>query len=145
LGIVIVEDDVEIGANVTVDRARFDKTVIGKGTKIDNLVQIAHNVIIGQNCLIVAQVAIAGSVTIGNNVIIAGQAAVVGHVSIGDNCIVMAQSGVNKDLPAGTAVWGTPAKPADLARKISACVQNLPKMHESLRELKKKVEELERK
>jgi UDP-3-O-[3-hydroxymyristoyl] glucosamine N-acyltransferase len=145
LGIVIVEDDVEIGANVTVDRARFDKTVIGKGTKIDNLVQIAHNVIIGQNCLIVAQVAIAGSVTIGNNVIIAGQAAVVGHVSVGDNCIVMAQSGVNKDLPAGTAVWGTPAKPADLARKISACVQNLPKMHESLRELKKKVEELERK
>jgi len=145
VGMVIIGDDVEIGANVTIDRARFDKTVIGKGTKIDNLVQIAHNVIIGENCLIVAQAAIAGSTTIGNNVILAGQVGVTGHITIGDNSIVMAQSGVSKSLPAGSVVWGTPAKPEHLAKEISACVQNLPRMREALNELKKKIEELEKK
>jgi UDP-3-O-[3-hydroxymyristoyl] glucosamine N-acyltransferase len=144
VGTVVVEDDVEIGANVTVDRARFDKTVIGKGTKIDNLVQIAHNVTIGKNCLIVAQVGISGSTEIGNNVILAGKVGVVGHIKIGDNSIVMAQSGVIKSLPEGSIVWGFPAKPADLARKISACIQNLPKMHETLRGLKNKIEEFEK-
>jgi UDP-3-O-[3-hydroxymyristoyl] glucosamine N-acyltransferase len=144
VGTVVVEDDVEIGANVTVDRARFDKTVIGKGTKIDNLVQIAHNVIIGRNCLIVAQVGISGSSEIGNNVILAGQSAVVGHIKIGDNSIVMGRAGVTKSLPEGSIVWGTPAKPADLARKISACIQNLPKMYDTLRELKNKIEEFEK-
>jgi len=145
VGTVVIGDDVEIGANVTIDRARFDKTIIGRGTKIDNLVQIAHNVIIGENCLIVAQAGIAGSTTIGNNVILAGQVGVVGHITIGDNSIVMAKSGVSKDLPAGTTVWGIPAKPADVAKRISACVQNLPRMHETLKELKKKIEELEKK
>ena len=144
VGTVVVEDDVEIGANVTVDRARFDKTVIGKGTKIDNLVQIAHNVTIGKNCLIVAQVGISGSTEIGNNVILAGKVGVVGHIKIGDNSIVMAQSGVIKSLPEGSIVWGTPAKPADLAKKISACIQNLPKMHETLKALKNKIEEFEK-
>jgi UDP-3-O-[3-hydroxymyristoyl] glucosamine N-acyltransferase len=144
-GTVVVEDEVEIGANVTIDRARFDKTVIGRGTKIDNLVQIAHNVVIGKNCLIVAQVGISGSTTIGNNVILAGQVGIVGHITIADNSIVMAQSGVSKSLPPDSVVWGTPAKPAALAKKISACIQNLPKMHEILRELKNKIESLEKK
>ncbi|MCK9595314.1 MAG: UDP-3-O-(3-hydroxymyristoyl)glucosamine N-acyltransferase [Candidatus Omnitrophica bacterium] len=142
VGTVVVEDDVEIGANVTIDRARFDKTVIGKGTKIDNLVHIAHNVSIGANCLIVAQVGISGSTNIGNNVILAGQAGVVGHVTIGDNSIVMAQSGVSKSLPAGSVVWGTPAKPADEAKRINAYVQALPKWHETIKEIKQKIEGL---
>jgi len=145
LGIVVIEDDVEIGANVAIDRARFDKTVIGKGTKIDNLVHIAHNVIIGKNCLIVAQVGISGSTTLGNNVVLAGQVGIVGHVTIGDNSIVMAQSGVSKSVPADTMMWGYPAKPADEAKRVNACVQALPRMHKALMELKKKVEELESK
>jgi UDP-3-O-[3-hydroxymyristoyl] glucosamine N-acyltransferase len=110
-GTVVIEDDVEIGANVTVDRARFDKTVIAKGTKIDNLVQIAHNVAIGENCFIVAQVGISGSTTIGNNTVLAGQAGVTGHISVGDNVVVGAQAGVTKPVPSGVMVSGYPAKP----------------------------------
>jgi len=143
LGSVVIHDDVEIGANVAIDRARFDKTVVGKGTKIDNLVHIAHNVVIGENCLIVAQVGISGSTTIGNNVILAGQVGVVGHINIGDSSIVMAQSGVSKSIPAQSTFWGYPAKPADEAKRVNACVQNLPKMHRTLNELKKKIEDLE--
>lgn len=145
LGTVQIGDDVEIGANVTVDRARFDKTVIGKGTKIDNLVQIAHNVVIGENCIIVAQVGISGSANIGNNVTLAGQAGIVGHISIGDNAIVMAQSGVSKSVPAQAVVWGYPAKPRDIAKRINASVQNLPRLYRAVAELKKKIEELESK
>ncbi len=145
VGTVVIEDDVEIGANVTIDRARFDKTIIGRGTKIDNLVHIAHNVVIGQNCLIVAQVGISGSTRIGNNVILAGQVGLVGHINIGDNAIVMAQSGVSKSVPANTTVWGYPAKPADIAKRINASVQNLPRLYEKVEELKKKIEELEAK
>jgi UDP-3-O-[3-hydroxymyristoyl] glucosamine N-acyltransferase len=144
VGTVIVEDDVEIGANVTIDRARFDKTVIGKGTKIDNLVHIAHNVITGQNCIIVAQVGISGSTTLGNNVTLAGQVGVVGHIHIGDNAVVMSRSGVSKSIPAGTTVWGYPAKPQDVAKRVNACVQLLPKLYQTVTQLKKKVEELEK-
>lgn len=143
LGVVVIEDDVEIGANVAIDRARFEKTVIGKGTKIDNLVHIAHNVIIGENSLIVAQVGISGSTTIGRNVILAGQVGLVGHISVGDNAVIMAQSGVNKSVPQGATFWGYPAKPAETARKVNACVQNLPKLYEHVNELRKKIEELE--
>jgi len=144
VGAVVIDDDVEIGANVSIDRARFDKTYIGKGTKIDNLVHIAHNVSIGQNCFVVAQVGISGSTTVGNNVILAGQAGLVGHIKIGDNVVVMAQSGVSKSIPAGTMVWGYPAKPADTAKRINASVQNLPRLYNAVGELKKKVEELEK-
>ncbi|MBU1998392.1 MAG: UDP-3-O-(3-hydroxymyristoyl)glucosamine N-acyltransferase [Candidatus Omnitrophica bacterium] len=143
VGTVVIEDDVEIGAGVCIDRARLDKTIIGKGTKVDNLVHIAHNVSIGKNCLIVAQVGISGSAKIGDNVILAGQAALVGHITVGDNCVVMARSGVNKSIPANTTVWGTPAKPVSIARRISACMQNLPKLFTNVAELKKKIEELE--
>jgi UDP-3-O-[3-hydroxymyristoyl] glucosamine N-acyltransferase len=143
IGTVEIGDDVEIGANVTVDRARFDKTVIGSGTKIDNLVQIAHNVVIGENSIIVAQVGISGSTTVGKNVILAGQVGIVGHISIGDKAVVMAQSGVNKSVPAGATFWGYPAKPAEISRKVNACVQNLPRLYNTIAQLRKKIEELE--
>lgn len=145
IGTVELGDDVEIGANVTIDRARFDKTVIGKGTKIDNLVQIAHNVVIGENSIIVAQAGISGSTQLGKNVVLAGQVGVVGHISIGDNVVVMAQSGVSKSVPKDTTVWGYPAKPAEVAKRINACVQNLPRLYEAVKDLKKKIEDLEKK
>ncbi len=143
VGTVEVQDDVEIGANVTIDRARFDKTVIGRGTKIDNLVQIAHNVIIGENSLIVAQVGISGSTIIGNNVILGGQAGLVGHINIGDNAIVTAQSGVAKSVPADTMVSGYPARPFMTTQRANASLQNLPKLFDLVKELKKRIEELE--
>ncbi len=145
IGTVVIEDDVEIGSNVSIDRARFDKTVIGEGTKIDNLVHIAHNVTTGKNCLIVAQVGISGSTSLGNNVILAGQAGLVGHIKVGDNAVVMAQSGVNKSIPPDTVMWGYPAKPAQVSRRVNAAVQNLPRLFASVTELKKKVEALEAK
>ncbi len=145
VGTVVVEDDVEIGANVTIDRARFDKTVIGKGTKIDNLVQIAHNVEVGENSIIVAQVGISGSTVIGRNVTLAGQVGIVGHITIGDRAIVAAQSGVSKSVPADTMVWGYPAKPMAGALRVNACVQNLPRLFKTIDELKKKIAELEEK
>ncbi|MCX5707088.1 MAG: UDP-3-O-(3-hydroxymyristoyl)glucosamine N-acyltransferase [Candidatus Omnitrophica bacterium] len=145
VGVVEICDDVEIGANVTIDRARFDKTVVGKGTKIDNLVHIAHNVIIQENCFIVAQVGISGSTVIGNNVILAGQAGLVGHITIGDNAVVTAQSGVSKSVPANTMVSGYPARPFMTSQRINACIQNLPKLFNLVKELKNKIEELQAK
>jgi UDP-3-O-[3-hydroxymyristoyl] glucosamine N-acyltransferase len=142
-GTVVIEDGVEIGANVTIDRARFDKTVIGEGTKIDNLVQIAHNVVIGKNSVIVAQVGIAGSAHVGNNVILAGQAGIVGHIEIGDNAVVHAQGGVTKDVPANTQVSGYPARPHEEARRVNACVQRLPKLYKQIHDLEAKLEKLE--
>lgn len=145
LGTVVIEDDVEIGSNVSIDRARFDKTFIGRGTKIDNLVQIAHNVVIGENSIIVAQAGISGSTQIGQGVTLAGQAGLVGHITIGDGAVVAAQAGVTKSVSANTMVSGYPAKPHEIARKVNACVQNLPKLYETITQLKKKVEELEKK
>ena len=145
VGTVIIEDDVEIGANCTIDRARFDKTVIGKGTKLDNLVHIAHNVITGRNCLIVAQVGVSGSTTIGNNVILAGQVGVVGHVTIGDNTIVMAKSGISKNVPENSVLYGVPAQPVNEAKKLHAYVNGLPRMHQTIKDLKARIEQLEKK
>jgi UDP-3-O-[3-hydroxymyristoyl] glucosamine N-acyltransferase len=138
IGTVIIEDDVEIGANVTIDRARFDKTVIGRGTKIDNLVQIAHNVIIGESSIIVAQAGISGSTLIGKNVTLAGQAGLVGHITIGDNSIVAAQAGVTKSIPANTCVSGYPARPHNIAKRINAYVQKLPNLFKRVTALEKK-------
>ena len=143
IGTVIIEDDVEIGANVTIDRARFDKTVVGEGTKIDNLVHIAHNVIIGKHCLIVAQVGISGSTLIGNHVILAGQAGIVGHLTIGDGAVVAAQSGVSKSLKAGAQVFGSPAQPLRDAFKNNAHIQRLDHYVATIQDLKRRIEELE--
>lgn len=145
IGTVAIEDDVEIGANVTIDRARFGKTLIGRGTKIDNLVQIAHNVIVGENSIIVAQTGISGSTTIGRGVTLAGQAGLVGHITIGDNAVVAAQAGVTKSVPPNTYVSGYPAKPHDKAKRINACVQRLPELFKAVRQLEEKISELEHK
>ena len=142
IGNVVIEDDVEIGANVTIDRARFDKTLIKKGTKIDNLVQIAHNVIIGEHSIIVAQSGISGSATIGNNVTLAGQSGVIGHVSIGDNTVVAGKAGVTKSVPPNSCVSGFPAKPHTIAKRINACVQNLPELYKKVRALEEEIERL---
>lgn len=142
IGNVIIEDDVEIGANVTIDRARFDKTLIKKGTKIDNLVQIAHNVVIGEHSIIVAQSGISGSTNIGKNVTMAGQAGVIGHISIGDNAVIAAQAGVTKSVPPNACVSGYPAKPHTMAKRINACVQNLPDLYKKVRTLEKELERL---
>lgn len=138
VGVVIIENDVEIGANVTIDRARFAQTVIGAGTKIDNLVQIAHNVEIGKNSILVSQTGISGSTKIGDNVILAGQTGVVGHVKIGDNVIVAARGVVTKDIPAGELVSGYPAIPHMKAKRINALVNKLPQMYKKIKILEKK-------
>lgn len=143
IGTVVIEDDVEIGANVTIDRARFDKTLVGRGTKIDNLVQIAHNVIIGENSIVVSQTGISGSTVIGKDVILAGQSGMVGHITIGDNSIVAAQAGVTKSVPPNSKVSGYPAKPHRLAKRVNACIQRLPDLFKKFKELQEKVKTLE--
>ncbi len=142
IGIVEICDDVEIGSNVTIDRARFDKTVIGKGTKIDNLVQIAHNVRIGENCIIIAQVGISGSDIIEDRVVLAGQAGLAGHLTIGEGAVVAAQAGVVGSVPPHTVVSGYPAKPHQTAKRINAYVQRLPVYIKRINELQNKIEKL---
>lgn len=138
IGTVVIEDDVEIGSNVTIDRARFDKTIIRKGTKIDNLVQIAHNCDIGENSIIVAQVGISGSTSIGKNVILAGQVGVVGHVTIGDNTIIGAKGGVSKNVPPNSYYIGIPAMEGKAFKKVHAAMLRLPDLIAKVRELEGK-------
>lgn len=138
MGNVIVGDDVEIGANVAIDRGALGPTVIGKGTKIDNLVQIAHNVQIGENCLLISQVGIAGSTKLGNYVVLAGQVGLAGHLKLGNQVTVAAQSGVMHDIPDGEKWFGYPAMPdREMKRQIIAL--------RHLHELAKRVAELEKK
>ncbi len=144
LGTVVIEDDVELGSCVTVDRARFNKTVIGRGTKIDNLVQIAHNVIIGPNCVIAAQSGISGSSELGRNVVFGGQVGVVDHVKIGDFVIAGGKTGIFKSYPANTVLFGYPSRQADKAKRQIAAIGLLPKLFKRVRELEEKIKNLEK-
>jgi UDP-3-O-[3-hydroxymyristoyl] glucosamine N-acyltransferase len=135
VGIVEIGDDVEIGANTTIDRARFGKTIIGEGTKIDNLVQIGHNCVIGKHCLIVALCGISGSTRIGDYVTMAGQAATAGHVTVGDKAMIAGRTGVTTDLPAGGTYSGFPAQPFKEEMKLRATVRRLPKLVERVKAL----------
>lgn len=139
IGGVVIEDDVEIGSCVTVDRAKISNTRIGRGTKIDNLVQIAHNVTIGQNCIIVAQCGISGSVKVGNNVIMGGQVGITDHVEIGDNVMVAAQAAIMKSVPPNSIMWGKPARPLKKAKLIYALFDKLPEIYERLKNIEKKL------
>ena len=128
VGVVVLEDDVEIGANTTLDRARFSRTVVGRGTKIDNLVQVAHNVRIGRQCLITAQVGIAGSTTLGDHCVLGGQAGVAGHLTLGDRVKLGAQTGLFEDVPADGFMNGTPAVPFGLERRLVVLSRRLPEL-----------------
>lgn len=143
LGIVVVEDDVEIGANCTIDRATLGETVLKRGSKLDNLIQIGHNVVVGENTVMAAQVGISGSTKIGKNVMIGGQVGTAGHIEIADRSIILGQSGVSKSLKEpGKSYFGTPAKDQRKAQRIEVALRNLPELMETVKELQKKVEVL---
>ena len=120
IGSVEIGDDVEIGSCVCIDRGRFGPTRVGRGTKIDNLVQIAHNVVIGEDCLVISQVGISGSTEVGDRAVVAGQAGLVGHITIGADAVIGARSGVSKSVPPGTVVLGEPARPIQEQKKLFA-------------------------
>ena len=141
VGLVIIQDDVEIGANVTIDRGALGPTIIGRGTKIDNLAQIAHNVTIGEHCLVVAQVGVAGSTSIGHHTTLAGQVGIAGHLKIGDQVIVAAQSGVMHDIPDGGKWLGAPAQPDRQAKRQIIALQQLPDLIRRVHELERKMAE----
>lgn len=143
IGIVVLEDDVEIGANTTVDRAALEATLIKRGTKLDNLVQVAHNCVLGEDCMIVSLVGIAGSSKIGNHVTLAGQVGVTGHISIGDNVIVAAQSGVTNSLEGNAYYSGSPAMPHKEWLRMMGVKPKLPEMRKRITELEKKLAALE--
>jgi len=138
-----IADDVEIGANTTIDRATLGDTVIGRGSKIDNLVQVGHNCEVGEDVILVAQVGISGSCTIGKRAVLAGQVGVADHVTIGEGTILTAQSGVPSDVEAGQVMSGTPSRPAALSRRIWAAETMLPELVRRVRSLEKRVRELE--
>jgi UDP-3-O-[3-hydroxymyristoyl] glucosamine N-acyltransferase len=142
LGIVILEDDVEIGANTTIDRARFQKTIIKRGTKIDNLVQIGHGVVIGEDNIIVAQTGIAGSSKTGRNVVMGGQAAIAGHLHIADQVMLAARSGVSKSLTCRGKYGGLPAIPLNEYNRINVYLRNIAEYVNRIKALEKKVAEL---
>lgn len=144
VGNVEIHDDVEIGANVTIDRGALGATEIGRGAKIDNLVQIAHNVKIGANCIVVSQVGIAGSTKIGDFVTLAGQAGLAGHLKIGNRVTVMARAGVMNDIPEGEVWLGEPARPQRDRKRQLIAIERLPDLAKRVRELEKKLESLDR-
>ncbi len=144
-GIVQIEDDVEIGANNTIDRATFGKTVIGRGVKTDNLVHIAHNVVVGQNSVLVAQVGVSGSVTIGKNAVLAGQAGIAGHLRIGDGATIGPQTGVGKPVADGQIVSsGIPQMPHRLWLRVQRLIPRLPEFSKKLSALEKRLQALEK-
>jgi UDP-3-O-[3-hydroxymyristoyl] glucosamine N-acyltransferase len=143
LGIVVIEDDVELGANVTVDRATFGRTVIKRGSKVDNLVQVAHNVSVGEDTILVAQVGIAGSTTLGHHVMVGGQAGLADHLEVGDRVMIAARSGVNRSLAPDQIVSGAPVMPHEIAIKAQAVIPRLPELRQQVRDLESRVRSLE--
>jgi len=135
IGNVVIHDYVEIGANATIDRATIGSTVIKSGAKLDNLIQIAHNVEVGNSTVIAAQAGVSGSTKIGNGVMIGGQAGIVGHIQLGDGAKVNAQSGVSKSIEAGKAVTGSPAHDYTAALRSQALSRNLPMLEKRIKEL----------
>jgi UDP-3-O-[3-hydroxymyristoyl] glucosamine N-acyltransferase len=140
IGNVIICDDVELGANVTVDRGALGPTILGKGTKIDNLVQIAHNVTLGEHCIIVSQAGVAGSTKLGNYVVLGGQVGLAGHLKIGNRVSVAAQSGVMNNIPDGEKWIWTPAQPDRQAKRQMIALQQLPELFRRVKELEKQLE-----
>ena len=145
IGNVVIESDVEIGSNVSVDRAALGSTLIKKGTKIDNLVQIAHNVVVGENSIIISQSGIAGSTKLGKNCILAGQVGVVGHLEIADNVTITAQSGVSKSIDKAGKYRGSPAAPLSETLRLESHLRNLPAYSEKIKKLEEKIASLEAK
>lgn len=139
VGRVAIHDDVEIGANATLDRARFSETVVSEGTKIDNLVQVGHNVVIGKHCLICAQVGISGSTTLQDYVVIGGQAGIAGHLTIGRGCKVDGQTGVNSTLEPGSSVKGSPCLPYSLEQRVNVLRKRLPELFKRVDALEEKL------
>lgn len=145
IGTVVIEDDVEIGANTTIDRATCGVTRIGRGTKIDNLVQVGHNVQIGEDCILVSQTGVAGSTVLGNRVTLAGKAGVAGHLHVGDDSVIAAASVVAGDLPPRSHVFGIPARPHHEEMRIKAASQRLPEVLKTIKDLERRLEALEKK
>lgn len=138
-GIVQIDDDVEVGANVTIDRATFGRTWIQRGVKIDNLVQVAHNVTVGEDSVLVAQVGIAGSVTIGHHAVLAGQAGIAGHIQLGDRVTIGPQAGVGKSIPDGEVISGSPGIPHRQWLRVQRIVSSLPELKRKLADLEKQL------
>ena len=145
IGNVVIEDDVEIGANVTIDRAAVGSTLIKQGVKIDNLVQIAHNVIVGENTVLASQVGIAGSTKVGKNCILAGQVGVIGHIELADKTVLIAQSGVSKSIKKPGYYFGSPAKELRKAKVIEAHIRNLPDYSDRIKQLEEEIRNLKEK
>jgi UDP-3-O-[3-hydroxymyristoyl] glucosamine N-acyltransferase len=142
LGIVVIEDDVEIGANCTIDRGALGETRVARGVKMDNLVQVAHNVVVGEESLVVAQAGISGSTKLGKRVILAGQVGLVGHIELGDGVQVAAQAGVTHSVPAGQVIIGSPARPHQEWTRIMALFHRLPEIYQRLKQAEKDLAEI---
>ena len=142
MGIVIIEDDVEVGANTTIDRAVMDATIVRKGVKLDNLIQVAHNVEIGANTVMAAQVGISGSTKVGDHCVIGGQVGLGGHITIGNNTSIGAQSGIISNIKEGSQILGSPAIPVKNFFKSSVIFPKLPDMYRQIAQLEKEIKEL---